>query len=155
MKPRFWLFRRMNIIVQGKCVATSRFPWLHLNFMAWEGWREAFEGALRQQGHKGFHIIGRVFGYLLFCDFSHECLWKLPRIVKSTDDGYSRGVGWLYWAVYISKNTWYPNPRRYMPGFKDLPYASAKLAAEYYLHDSQEGTKEQWNSDAGTDVKEV
>lgn len=132
-------FRRMDIIVQGKCVARTRFPWLHQNFSAWGGWRKAFEGALRDQGHKGLHIIGRFFRHLIFCDFSHESFWKMPRIVRATDDGFQTGVGWLYWAIYISKDVWYPNPRRYMVGFKDMPYASEQLAAQYYLHDHQEG----------------
>jgi len=149
------LFCLKDVIVQGKCVVKTRSPWLHRNFSGWKGWRKAFEEALRSQGHNGLHVIGRFFGHLVFCDFSHESIWWLPKIVRATNDGFSMGIGWLYWAVYITREFWYPNPRRYMEGFKDLPYASGAFAAQYYLEDHQEGSKEQWDSGAGVSVKET
>ena len=132
-----------SIIAEGKIIATTRWRWFHMNFGGWKGWRKIMEDGMKKySGVSNLLILGRFFGHLVFVDYSYASLWKLPRYVKTTDDGLSTGFGWLYWAVYITKKTWYPNPRRNMPGFKDLPYASEALEAAYYLHDHQLNEKD-------------
>lgn len=135
---------RRAVISEGKVVAHTRFEWWHLNFGGWKGWRQAEEKALQEQVTPYWHIIGRFFGHLVVLDDGKDQCWIIPRVQipgKIPEEGkvFMIRIGWLYWAVGVSKSTWYPNPRRYMPGFDKLPYASEALAARYYLHDHQEG----------------
>lgn len=140
-----WTPKNYDIVVQGKAVAKTRFPWLHRMFSGWKGWRIIFEKALRKDGHKSLYIVGRFFGHLIFIDASTTQIWLKPRI-ETTQDSLSIRIGWLYWALCITKRTWYPNPRRYMQGFKDLPYASEEWAQYYWEYDQWSGVE--WSDKA-------
>lgn len=137
--------RNYDVVVQGKTMATTRFPWLHRNFGGWKDWRMIFEKALRKDGHKSLYILGRFFGRLVFIDADQSSFWLTPRI-ETTQDTISIRAGWMFWALCITKKTWYPNPRRYMQGFKDLPYASEEWADYYYGHDHWKGVE--WSEKA-------
>lgn len=134
--------KKTCVVVEGKAVANTWFPWWHFNFGGWKNWRFVFEKAMRKQVSEGWYILGRFFGHLVLIDASTEECWIKPRFDypdTGRKDGklYNIRFGWFYWAVAITKDDWYPNPRRYMPGFAKLPYASEALAARYYLHDAQ------------------
>lgn len=134
--------KRRAVIVEGKVVAHTRWAWWHSNFGGWKGWRKIVEKSMQEKVTPYWHIIGRLFGHLVILDDGKDQCWIIPRLQykKGAEEGkvFMIRIGWLYWAIGISKTTWYPNPRRNMPGFKDLPYASEALAARYYLHDHQE-----------------
>lgn len=128
---------RRCVIAQGKVIAHSRWGWWHRNFGGWKGWRRAVEKALQETVTPYWHIIGRFFGHLVILDDGKDQCWIIPRIEPGKV--FMMRIGWLYWSIGVSNQTWYPNPRRYMAGFDKLPYASEALAAAYYLHDHQEG----------------
>jgi hypothetical protein len=123
------LFPIRQMVAEGRIVAKTRFPWYHRNFSGWSGWRLALAEGLRTRRHKSLYILCRFLGRLVFIDADHSAFWKMPRI-DTTDDGMSYRIGWMYWALCFTRGFWYPNPRRFMPGFSSLPHSPTQQAKE-------------------------
>lgn len=89
----------MRIMAESRCI------WFHKNFGGPDGWKKYRYEFLRRNGIESIKILGRIFGHIVMLDSSHEQFWKLPKVYTTKKN---IAAGWLWWAIYVSKQTSYP-----------------------------------------------
>jgi hypothetical protein len=88
-----------------KSVTFTHWGWWHIMFSGPRHWKKAFKEGLRNNGYHGIHPLVRLFGFTLLLDSVKTEFWPIP---KRDDTSQWYRIGWMYWAISISKVRKYP-----------------------------------------------